>query len=456
MAKRRNPLTLMSQEGRKRLRRLETIATGRAGTIEGYRIDSETAAEVLVALNGLPADRAYALLGRPMEDMVEGAQELLRAAGMQRKAGRLIQGDFGRRGNPDDHALLGRIEFFVKSDPRHSRGKSGNWVTVYGVDPLREFPGLPYHGIWRDEVPVHRGSIVVEFNFKLGRTIAHAWNVMTDEPYGRRGVASAIYRWVENRYGVRIKHSRDQTDVGKAFTRGRRLNPPVDVLPAPVQRFVTKEARSITSMGGDLSAPPLGCGANGCAIPHRDKRWVVKITRDPEEVDLIETLLRIRRGSARRVLSPKQRRGLSQVDMTEAQVAKARGFVAIKGTPRKVDGWYIYVRENVEPLDHGKGKGAARRNAQVRKAIDGFFYDGRWPDPKAFYRAHPNLKTIAQTVLGLFVVHGIRVGDLHEQQVGERLDGTLVLYDGKVEGWSQRRTRRKRIVTVYDAARLTQ
>lgn len=110
----------------------------------------------------------------------------------------------GTRRNPDDEALLRRLTVEVDDDPASMRGKVDGYVEV------RVFDGRSYVAI---------------ATFRLKRDYAEAVDVSVNANYRRRGVASWLYRWVENRFGLKVLHSRDQTADGKAFARGRRKNP---------------------------------------------------------------------------------------------------------------------------------------------------------------------------------------------------------------------------------------
>jgi GNAT superfamily N-acetyltransferase len=105
------------------------------------------------------------------------------------------------RRNPDDEALLRRLTVEVDDDPASTRGRVDRYIEV------RVFDGKAYVAI---------------ATFRLKRKYADAMDVSVNANYRRKGVASWLYRWVENRYGLKVLHSSDQTTDGKAFARGRR------------------------------------------------------------------------------------------------------------------------------------------------------------------------------------------------------------------------------------------
>lgn len=107
------------------------------------------------------------------------------------------------RRNPDDSDLLRNLKVDVDDDPRQMRGKSGEYIEVRVFDQ-------------------RTNDYVAIFTFELKRKHAYAVDIQVPRQYRRRGVASWVYRWVEDAYKVTLHHSKDQTADGKAFQRGRR------------------------------------------------------------------------------------------------------------------------------------------------------------------------------------------------------------------------------------------
>lgn len=112
------------------------------------------------------------------------------------------------RRNPDDASLLSRLTVEVDDDPRAMRGKVDHYVE------FRVFDGKEYAAV---------------ATFRVMRKYAEAVDVQVTQKYRRKGVASWLYRWVENKTGLIVKHSKDQTLDGRAFAKGRRGNPSQDL-----------------------------------------------------------------------------------------------------------------------------------------------------------------------------------------------------------------------------------
>jgi len=230
-----------------------------------------------------------------------------------------------------------------------------------------------------------------------------------------------------------------------------RTNPRDRRPPKGLQLFADSHHSMLKRHGASGSMKILGCGANGCAIQGRGRR-VVKVTEDPDEIALVKAIDRIRTRSAKKP-DGKVARALKALGTTAREVRQARGFMHFNSRPQCVGKWCVYSREALDPLDHDKSARGESVSRRVRKALDEFFYKDKWDDPRAFLRKYPEMETIVKTVVGLAVLYGIKVEDIHEQQVGRvighgggsgRPKGTLVLYDGQLFGRLPRSTRARR------------
>lgn len=88
--------------------------------------------------------------------------------------------------------------------------------------------------------------------------------------------------------------------------------------------FAEKHINLLISLDADLNSQ-LSCGSNGCIINTLDPDWVIKITKDPDEVKLFSVIVNERIRS---------------------------GFVRVKHMTVFPDSWSIIVKQRVIPLNH--------------------------------------------------------------------------------------------------------
>jgi hypothetical protein len=327
-----------------------------------------------------------------------------------------------RRRNPDDEALLRRLTVEVNDYPSAALGKKGSYKLVTAKD---------------------RGRIAGSLFVKVERKYATAREVKVELHYRRKGVASWLYRWVENRYGVKVLHSSDQTLDGKAFARGRRHNPDLRGLKVPewIVSYCRMNYDWLVGLGVDMSKKPYGVGHFGCAFPHAtDDRWVVKLTRDPAE------------GPAARLMIRLQKEGAYGVDGCVKFQSVAKGpDVVFRG---KTWPTHVIVRENVDPLSRsnnwskseeftkqvywwlGTAQTAARNYARLKTL---HLKDKAYGEyATACNRLSANAPYLSEFMMAAIDYFGKPLTDVHSGNVGftltnwgddERPPGTLVAFD---------------------------
>lgn len=222
-----------------------------------------------------------------------------------------------------------------------------------------------------------------------------------------------------------------------------RPNPKVAAAPREIASVVSRHPGKLRDAGADVRDIPLGCGKYGCVWPASKTGWVVKLTRDKDEVEMVRLIRRIRSGRLKpRKLTPSRRKKLASLGVTAAWVKRVPGFTGM-GAPVSVQrtkqrAWYAYAREDVTPaVDLSLSPKFAARYKAISDGLDIYHYTRDW---RGALRGRPFLRTILATVVGLEALYGIQIGDIHSEQVGitrhrlyGRPRGTLVLYDGWVE-----------------------
>lgn len=205
-----------------------------------------------------------------------------------------------------------------------------------------------------------------------------------------------------------------------------------------MRRFVSQHAEVIQRHGQGRFAEPLGCGKYGCTIETGKRGRIVKITTDAHEVALVNFVLEVRAGARHRV-GPRVTRALRRLGVTPAWVKTMPGFVGILTKPEKVGPKWVYAREDVMPLDSDESPSGRRALKRARKGLDKFFYEDGYQSLSRFLRDYPELATITLNVLGVYVLYGVVVEDIHEEQVGVKPNGGLALYDGRISRQGRRR-----------------
>lgn len=319
------------------------------------------------------------------------------------------------RRNPDDTSLLSRLTVEVDDDPAVARGKSGNWKMAIAKE---------------------EGVTVARFLFKLQRKFAEAKDIAVLEDVQRKGVASWLYRWVERKYGVKVKHSTDQTRDGRAFAEGRRRNPKMGstTVPGWVVQYCRENYDRLTALGFDLSKPPYGAGHFGVVFPYKpDPRFVAKVTRDPAE------------GPAARKMIKLQAEGAYGVD-------GAAIFKSVEaGPPINFRGktWptFLIIRENVEPLKYedslyrifgalSDGQEAARKYASLKTERKRDMWYQEYVS--AMHRVSSVAPYLGEFMMAAIDYFGAPLTDVHANNVGKtitnwgddvRPPGTIVAFD---------------------------
>lgn len=211
-------------------------------------------------------------------------------------------------------------------------------------------------------------------------------------------------------------------------TKERRQNPPVSRAPYSIQKI----ARRV-----DVDDPkhPKGCGVFGCVYKTKDPRFVRKVTLDQSEVEMVREVMRLR-GKPVPHLSDRDRRLLSTVGCVPEEARHLGGIVAFKGSIEKVGRGWSYLKESVRPLDHARSR---RDVHDADDAIEDLIY-ARHPDYVRLLMRWPKMRLIVQTHLYLRLAHGLRLEDVHGEQVGVvtktsalHRRGDWVLYDGQID-----------------------
>ncbi len=319
------------------------------------------------------------------------------------------------RRNPDDKELLARLTVETDDDPRAMRGK---------VDHYLEFRVF-------DE-----GRLAATATFRTKRKYMEAVEVIVNAPWRRRGVASWLYRYAQNRTGLIVKHSKDQTLDGRAFAKGRRRNPKMGstTVPGWVVQYCRENYDRLTALGFDLSKPPYGAGHFGVVFPYKpDPRFVAKVTRDPAE------------GPAARKMIKLQAEGAYGVD-------GAAIFKSVEAGPPinfrgKIWPTFLIIRENVEPLKYedslyrifgalSDGQEAARKYASLKTERKRDMWYQEYVS--AMHRVSSVAPYLGEFMMAAIDYFGAPLTDVHAKNVGKtitnwgddvRPPGTIVAFD---------------------------